>query len=195
MACDERHTVGIMCLFVSLLPLSLYVLSVCMHAWLLVEVDPSRTECTAIGYESIVALSVNVLLLFAGAAHGYVRRRGDFKECMDAFMPLGSSALAAVVVVLSGRLTLFVYEAPNICAAELGKVEAGDLLVDSERRDRAGAAAWLALVLLGLALLLQHAGAKCDDVDDGKKYDDDDDMYEEESGRRRRRTRRNFDAW
>ena len=185
-----------MCLFVSLLPVSLYVLSVCMHAWLLVEVDPSRTECTAIAYESVAALSVNVLLLFAGAAHGYARRRGDFKECMDAFMPLGSSALAAIVVILASRLTLFVYEAPNICAAELSKVEAGDLLVDSERRDRAGAAAWLALVLLGLALLLQHAGAKCDDVDDGKKYDDG--MYEdevEESGRRRRRTRRNFDAW
>lgn len=182
-----------MCLFVSLLPISLYVLSVCMHAWLLVEVDPSRTECTAIAYESVAALSVNILLLFAGAAHGYARRRGDFKECMDAFMPLGSSALAAVVVVLSGRLTLFVYEAPNICAAELSKVEAGDVLVDSERRDRAGAAAWLALLLLGLALLLQHAGAKCDDVDDGKKYDDG--IYEEESGRRRRGTRRNFDAW
>lgn len=186
-----------MCDLLSLVPISLYLLSVCMHAWLLVEVNPSRDTCTSIAYESVAAVSFNLLLLLVGAAHGCSRGRGDLKECLDAFMPLGSSALAAIVLVLASRLTLFVYEAPLICAADTTQVEADDLLMDSARRDRAGAAAWLALILLGLALLLQHAGVKCIVDNDAKKLDDvyDDDEEQENSRFGRRRTRRNFNAW
>lgn len=184
-----------MCALIFLLPISLYVLSVCMHGWLLVEVDPSRDKCTAIANESVAVLSFNLLLLLVGAAHGYARRRDDLRDCLEAFMPLGSSALAAIVLILASRLTLFVYEAPLICAADVPVVDAGDFLRDSDRRDRAGAAAWLALVLLGLALLLQHAGINCGDEERRKKFDDDYEEQEQEESGRRRRTRRNFDAW
>lgn len=174
-----------------MIPIFLYVLSVCAHAWLLVEIDPSRDTCTAIVYETIAVLSVNVLLLASGAFHGCILRRSDVGETLKPFMTIGLAALAAGVLVIGSRLTLFVYEAHRICSANVSDVASGDLLADESRRARAGTAAWFGILLLGVALLLQHVGVGCDDDDDDdKKYDE-----EETEPFGRRRTRRRFTAW
>jgi len=175
------------------LPLFLYVLSACAHAWLLVEINPSRSTCTAIVYETISVLVLNTLLLGGGAFHGCAARRNVVAECLKPFMATGLAALAAAVLVLGSRLTLFAYEAKHICAADVANVTSDDFLVDTDRMDRAGTAAWFGVVLLGAALLLQHVGVECGDEDDedyeDKKYDD------EEKEPFGRHTRRSFTAW
>ena len=49
---------------------------------------------------------------------------------------------------------------------------------DETRRGRAGTAAWASILLLGVALPLQHAGTGCGGDDDGD--DDDDKKFDEE---------------
>ena len=175
--------------FCGLVPISLYVLSACAHAWLLVEVNPSRDTCTAIAYETIAVLVINVLLLAGGAFHGCAARGGDIAQTLKPFMPIGLAALAAAVLVIGSRLTLFVYEAHRVCSADVASAPSDDLLVDESRRSRAGTAAWFGVVLLGAALLLQHVGVGCGDDYDDKKDD------EEETEPFGRRTRRRFTAW
>lgn len=170
-----------------MVPIFLYVLSVCAHAWMLVEIDPSRDTCTAIAYETIAVLVLNILLLAGGAFHGCVSRRSDIAETLKPFTTIGLAALAAGVLVVGSRLTLFAYEAHHICGVT--NVTSDDFLVDTDRRDRAGTAAWFGVVLLGVALLLQHVGVGCGDDDyDDKKYDEEREPFG-------RRTRRSFTAW
>lgn len=176
-----------------MVPLFLYVLSVCAHAWMLVEVNPSRSTCTELAYETIAVLVLNILLLAAGAFQGCSAGRGYMGDCTKYFFTIGLVAIAAVVLVLGSRLTLFAYQAHLICPFNASEVPADDILRDESRRDRGGAAAWFGILLLGVALLLQHAGVGCDDDDDDdyedKKYDDND------RDRFGRRTRRNFGSW
>ena len=89
--------------FCGLVPISLYVLSACAHAWLLVEVNPSRDTCTAIAYETIAVLVINVLLLAGGAFHGCAARGGDIAQTLKPFMPIGLAALAAVLLCGYGK--------------------------------------------------------------------------------------------
>lgn len=173
-----------------IIPLFLYVLSVCAHAWLLVEVNPSRSTCTELAYETISVLVLGVLLLAGGAFKGCSAGRGFMGDSTKYFFTIGLVTVAAVVLVLGSRLTLFAYQAHLICPVNASKIPADDILRDESRRDRAGTAAWFGILLLGVALLLQHVGVGCDDDDDDdKKYDDDD------RDRFGRRTRRRFTAW
>jgi len=177
-----------------MVPLFLYVLSVCAHAWMLVEVNPSRSTCTELAYETIAVLVLNVLLLAGGSFQGCSAGRGYMGNSTKYFFTIGLAAAAAIVLVLGSRLTLFAYQAHLICPVNISETPADDMLADEGRRDRAGTAAWFGILLLGLALLLQHGGIGCgdDDNDDDyedKKYDDDD------RDRFGRRTRRNFGSW
>lgn len=174
-----------------IIPLFLYVLSVCAHAWLLVEVNPSRSTCTELAYETIAVLVLNILLLAGGAFKGCSAGRGFMGDSTKYFFTIGLVAVAAVVLVIGSRLTLFAYQAHLICPVNASEAPADDFLVDTDRRDRAGTAAWFGILLLGVALLLQHVGVGCDDDDDDdKKYDE-----EETEPFGRRRTRRRFTAW
>lgn len=175
-----------------MVPLFLYVLSVCAHAWLLVEVNPSRSTCTELAYETIAALALNTLLLAGGTFQGCSAGRGYMGDMTKYFLTVGLAAAAAIVLVLGSRLTLFTYQAHLICPVNVSETPADDMLADEGRRDRAGTAAWFGILLLGVALLLQHGGIGCGDEDDNyedKKYDDDD------RDRFGRRTRRNFGSW
>ena len=177
-----------------MIPLFLYVLSVCAHAWMLVEVNPSRFACTEIAYETIAVLVLNILLLAGGTFQGCSSGRGYMGNSAKYFFTIGLAAVAATVLVLGSRLTLFAYQAHLICPVNASEISADDMLLDEGRRDRAGMAAWFGILLLGLALLLQHGGVGCggDDDDDNyedKKYDDDD------RNGFGRRTRRRFTAW
>ena len=141
----------------------LYILSVAAHMWLLVEIDPSRTTCTGLLYETIAALSVNVSILTLGVLRGFCGFR-----CLGSSATLVLTTLSAGVVVLSSRVALFAYEAHTICAADAESVADDDLLRDASRRDFAGMLAWAALVLFAGAVLLQHCGSLC-----GEGCDDD----------------------
>lgn len=154
-----------------MLPALLYVLSVTAHAWLLVEVDPSRSTCAAIANESIAVLVLNVLLLLLGGCRGCLSRRDSFFGCPNFFGLLGLAALAAGVVAVGSRLTLFTYEAHRICADDVASVAADDMLRDATRRERAGMAAWFGVLLLGVALLLQHCSVGCEDEEDCEGQD------------------------
>jgi hypothetical protein len=179
-----------------MVPLLLYVLSVCAHAWMLVEVNPSRSTCTELAYETISVLALNIVLLGGGAFQGCSAGRDFMGNFTKYFFTIGLVAVAAVVLVLGSRLTLFAYQAHLICPANGSEIPADDVLRDEGRRSRAGAAAWFGILLLGAALLLQHGGIGCDDDGDdgddgdgGKKYDN------EDRDRFGRLTRRNFGAW
>lgn len=173
-----------------MVPLFLYVLSVCAHAWMLVEVNPSRSTCTELAYETIAVLALNIFLLAGGAFKGCSAGRGYMGDFTKYFFTIGLVTVAAAVLVLGSRLTLFAYQAHLICPVNASEAPADDILRDESRRDRAGTAAWFGILLLGVALLLQHVGVGCDDDDDeDKKYDDDD------RDRFGRRTRRRFTAW
>ena len=175
-----------------MVPIFLYVLSVCAHAWMLVEIDPSRDTCTAIAHETIAVLVLNILLLAGGAFHGCASRRSDIAETLKPFMTIGLAALAASVLVVGSRLTLFAHEAHHICG--VANVTSDDFLVDTDRRNRAGTAAWFGILLLGAALLLQHGGIGCGDDDNNDDYEDK--KYDnEDRDRFGRRTRRNFGSW
>lgn len=147
---------------------SLYVLSVASHAWLLIEIGAGRSTCEELVYETTAALGANVALLLLGCLHGVYARREE-KLCGGSYATLLLATVSALVVILSARLTLFVHEAHLICAADVPHVESTDLLRDADTRGMLGGLAWGALLLLGVAVLLQHCKPwwddDCDDCD------------------------------
>lgn len=175
----------------------LYVLSACAHAWLLVEVNPSRSDCAELANEAIAVLVLNVATLGLGGLQGCVP------------LPMLTTvvaASAASVLVLGSRLTLFVHEVNSIChysndTMSALNVPTDDITVDAPRRERATAAAWSALLSLGVGLLLQHGAMQwCNCCGSGVSDDADDIDYEEDFGKRGRneygrRIRRRFTAW
>ena len=178
-----------------MIPLFLYVLSVCAHAWMLVEVNPSRSTCTELAYETIAVLVLNILLLAGGTFQGCSTGRGYMGDSAKYFFTIGLAGVAAIVLVLGSRLTLFAYQAHLICPVSDSETPADDMLKDEGRRDRAGMAAWFGILLLGVALLLQHGGIGCGGDDDDDDDDYEDKKYDDDRNRFGRRTRRNFGAW
>ena len=142
------------------------MLSVALHAWLLIEIGAGRSTCEELVYETTAALGTNIALLLLGCLHGMYSSREE-KLCGDGYGTLLLAAVSAIVVILSSRLTLFVHEAHLICAADAPHVASTDLLRDADTRGMLGGLAWGALLLLGVALLLQHCKPWwSDDCDD-----------------------------
>ena len=163
-----------------MIPLFLYVLSVCAHAWMLVEVNPSRSTCTEIAYETIAVLVLNIFIACRRRVSGlFIRTRLHGRLCQILFYnwTCGSRGNRARSWV---QAYPFCLQAHLICPVNASEIPADDMLLD-EGRDatRPAMAAWFGILLLGLALLLQHGGIGCggdDDDDDDyedKKYDDD----------------------
>lgn len=128
----------------------LLILSVGVHLWLLVDIDPMRKTCTGLRDETVLTAVVNALTFLMGAC------------CM--WIPCGSFivvALSALVTVFASRLTLYVYEVKHICATEIASAPAGDILTDLAAYDRAVLSSWAALVLFALGVLLAHTKINC----------------------------------
>lgn len=133
------------------LSILLLVLSVGAHLLLLIDVDLTRETCTGIRDESAFTAVLNGLTFITGAC------------CM--WIPCGgflTVTLSALTTVFASRLTLYIYEVRKICADEISKAPAEDILTDIDVYDRAVLLAWAGLALFALGLLLAHTKLKCD---------------------------------
>lgn len=128
----------------------LLVLSIGAHLLLLVDVDPSRETCTGVRDETVLTALLNGLTFLTGAC------------CM--WIPYGNFivvSLSALTTVFASRLTLYVHEIRSICAADITKAPADDILRDVDVYDRAAMLAWAGLALFALGVLLAHTKLKC----------------------------------
>lgn len=135
---------------------SLYVLSVVAQIWLFVGLDPDRSTCTELIYESGAALGANALLVLLGCLHGCMP---GYTAWMRGGATLLLATVSAVVVILAARVTLFVHEADKLCAADVTvntSLPKTDVLRDKETREMLGTLSWAALVFFGAAVLAQH---------------------------------------
>ena len=136
--------------------ITFFFVSLASHLALLVRLDPGRDTCRELIGEASATLGLNSALFILGSF--YVLCSGAYDEWMSGYSRMVLSALSAVVVILSARLTLFVYAADAICPVDLHKhsLPADDVLVDASSREMSGALSWIALVAFGAAVLLQE---------------------------------------
>ena len=155
--CDDRACCGGLCACISIV---CFAGSLLAHGLLVWEVDPMRDTCEELAYETLAALGANLIVFVLGCL--------STGAAVDAWWGQILAGLSALVVILSSRLTLFVHEAHLLCAADRANAPAlpqNDLLVDEDVRGTLGAHAWAALLLFGIAVLLQQYSllSGCDD--------------------------------